>query len=122
MWVNRVNKLFYLFLLLLGGMSVTHLIFLFSLSDKMSFLTLYSKISNTIVIVFMIFTTFATILSLALTLIYRQKSDEKMKSMDIFRMEFRQHFIVSLINTIIIFLCMILLYVIPKYSNMFTFW
>ncbi len=55
----------------------------------MSFLELYCKISTTINIVFMIFTSFGLILGLSLTLIYKQKSDEKMRNMDVFRLEFR---------------------------------
>lgn len=66
-WVNRVNKLFNMFLGLLAGMSLMHLIAILSSSDKDSFLTLYSKVSNIIAIVFMIFASFGLILSLALT-------------------------------------------------------
>ncbi len=50
---------------------------------------LYSKISTVINIVFMIFSSFGVILGISLTMIYKQKSDEKMRNMDIFRMEFR---------------------------------
>jgi hypothetical protein len=70
----------------------------------------------------MIFTTFGLILSLSLTLIYRQKTIDKMRDMDIFRMEFRQHYIVSSVITVMMAICMIALYIIPKYTNMIYFW
>jgi hypothetical protein len=61
----------------------------------------------------MIFTSFDLIFGLTLTMIYKQKSDEKMRNMDIFRMEFREHYVVSLVTTILISLCLIMLYVLP---------
>lgn len=45
-----------------------------------------------------------------------------MRNMDVFRMEFRQHFIISLVNTIILSVCMALIYVIPKWTNVFVFY
>ena len=88
-WVNRVNKLFNMFLGLLAGISILNLIVILSQSDRTAFLQLFSKISTIINIVFMIFTSFCLVLGLSLTLIYKQKSDEKMRNMDEFRLEFR---------------------------------
>jgi hypothetical protein len=70
----------------------------------------------------MIFTSFCLILGLSLTLIYRQKSDEKMRNMDEFRLEFRQHYIVSSIITSIVGLCLVLIYILPMYTNKFYYW
>lgn len=42
LWVNRVNKLFNLFLGILAGMSVMHLIVLLNQSDQASFISLYA--------------------------------------------------------------------------------
>lgn len=70
----------------------------------------------------MVFTSFGLILGLSLTMIYKQKSDEKMRNMDLFRLEFRQHFIVSLVTTIIIALCLVLIYILPHFTNKLYYW
>jgi hypothetical protein len=121
-WVNRVNKLFQLFLGLLAGMSLMHMISILSQGDKSTFLQLYSKISNIVAIVFMIFASFGLIMSLALTMIFRQKSEEKMRNMDMFRMEFRQYYIVSLVVTILMSICMVLIYIMPYFTNKLYYW
>ena len=87
--MNRINKLFYMLLGSLAGMSVMHLIVLMNQPEKASFISFYSLIGSVINIVFMVLTSFAFILGLSLTMIYKQKSDEKMRDMDMFRMEFR---------------------------------
>jgi cellulose synthase/poly-beta-1,6-N-acetylglucosamine synthase-like glycosyltransferase len=121
-WVNRTNKLFYMFLGLLAGMSLMHLIVLLSQNNKTLFLQLYQLISITVNAVFMIFTSLCFILGLALTLIYKQKSDEKMRNLDEFRLEFRQHYIVSSIITSFVALCLIIIYILPMYTNKFFYW
>ena len=50
----------------------------------------------------MIFTSFALILGICLAMIYKNKSDEKMRNMDPFRMEFRQQYMLSLIISLVI--------------------
>ena len=121
-WVNRTNKLFYMFLGLLAGMSLMHLIVLLSQSNKTLFLQLYQLISITVNAVFMIFTSFCLVLGLALTLIYKQKSDEKMRNLDEFRLEFRQHYIVSTIITSFVAVCLVIIYILPMYTNKFYYW
>jgi hypothetical protein len=41
-WVNRINKLFNMFLGILAGMSAMHLIVLLNQSDQTSFISLYA--------------------------------------------------------------------------------
>jgi hypothetical protein len=79
-----------MFLGLLAGMSLMHLVVIMNGSpDKLEFLNVYAPISKDITIVFMVFTSFALIFGLCLTMIYKNKSDEKMRIMDPFRIEFR---------------------------------
>mmetsp|Transcript_18916 Transcript_18916/g.18064 ORF Transcript_18916/g.18064 Transcript_18916/m.18064 type:complete len:104 (+) Transcript_18916:745-1056(+) len=40
-----------------------------------------------------------------------------MRNKDLFRIEFRQYYIVSLVNTCILALSMVILYVLPRYAN-----
>lgn len=123
LWVNRIHKLFYMFLGLLAGMSLMHLLVVMSpMGDKLSFLQLYSKVAVSINTVFMIFTSFALILGFAMALIYKQKSDEKMRNMDPYRLEFRQHYVVSSLITILIAFCMGLLYILPHFTNKLYYW
>lgn len=70
----------------------------------------------------MIFATVALVNSLCLTLIYSQKSDEKQRNMDVFRLEFRQHYIVSAVSTTFLSITMVLLYIAPRYTNKFYYW
>lgn len=121
LWINRIHKLFHLFLGILGGMSLMHLVVIMNTSDKINFLNVYSSISRDVNIVFMIFTSFALILCLCLALIYKHKSDEKMRNLDPFRMEFRQQYMLSLIITLIIAVSMGLLYILPHYTNKFYY-
>ena len=78
---------------------------------------MYSSIGISINMIFMIFTSFALILGLGMTLIYRHKSEEKMRNMDPFRLEFRQHYIDSMMISIVIAFCLGLLYILPAYTN-----
>lgn len=70
----------------------------------------------------MIFTTFTLIFGLAMSFIYKKKSDEKMRNMDPYRLEFRQHYVVSSIITLLIALCLILLYILPHFTNKLYYW
>ncbi len=45
-----------------------------------------------------------------------------MRTMDIFRMEFRQFYIIALINTIILFLAMIITFTLPQITNKFYYY
>jgi hypothetical protein len=122
-WVNRIHKLFYMFLGLLAGMSLMHLVVIMNGSeDKLSFLNVYAPISRDINIVFMIFTSFSLILGFCLSLIYKNKSDEKMRNMDPFRMEFRQHYVLSMVITVLISFSLGLLYIIPHFVNKFYYY
>jgi uncharacterized membrane protein YcgQ (UPF0703/DUF1980 family) len=121
--VNRIHKLFYMFLGLLAGMSLMHLVVIMNgSSDKLVFLNMYSPISRDITIVFMIFTSFALILGFCLALIYKNKSDEKMRTMDPYRMEFRQHYTLSMLISVLIIFSLGLLYIIPHYVNKFFYY
>jgi len=121
--VNRIHKFFYMFLGLLAGMSLMHLVVIMNGSpDKLVFLNMYSPISRDITIVFMIFTSFALILGFCLALIYKNKSDEKMRTMDPYRMEFRQHYTLSMLISVLIMFSLGLLYIIPHFVNKFFYY
>jgi hypothetical protein len=83
-------------------MSLVHLIVINNSGSKEMFLNVYANICRDINIVFMIFTSFALILGICLAMIYKNKSDEKIRNMDPFRMEFRQQYMLSLIISLVI--------------------
>ena len=123
LWVNRIHNLFYLFLGLLAGMSLMHLFVVMNQSkDKTQFLQLYASVCVAINIIFMVLTSFALILGLALTLIYKQKSEDKLRNMDPFSAEFRLHYIISGCVTLAIAVCQVLLYIVPFHTNKLYFW
>jgi len=112
-----------MFLGLLAGMSLIHLVVIMNASpDKTSFLTVYAPLSKDITIVFMIFTSFSLVLGLCLSLIYKNKSDEKMRTMDPFRMEFRSHYVLSMLISVMIAFALGLLYIIPHFVNKFYYY
>jgi hypothetical protein len=55
-------------------------------------------------------------------MIYKNKSDEKMRFMDPFRMEFREQYMLSLIISIVIAIAQCLLYILPYYTNKFYYY
>ena len=112
-----------MFLGLLAGMSLMHLVVIMNgSSEKLVFLNMYSPISKDITTVFMIFTSFALILGFCLAIIYKNKSDEKMRTMDPYRMEFRQHYTLSMLISVLIMFSLGLLYIIPHYVNKFFYY
>ena len=70
----------------------------------------------------MIFTSITLVFGLSMALIYRHKSEEKMRNMDPFRQEFRQHYLVSMLITILIAFSLGLLYILPIYTNKFFYY
>jgi hypothetical protein len=83
-----------------------HLVVLMApMNTTESFMNMYSRISQSINIIFMILTSFALIVGLAMSFIYKHKSDEKMRNMDPYRLEFRQHYLVSMLITLMITFC-----------------
>jgi hypothetical protein len=70
----------------------------------------------------MIFTSFALILGTCLAMIYKNKSDEKMRNMDPFRLEFREQYMLSLIISIVIAVAQCLLYILPHFTNKFYYY
>lgn len=102
-------------------MSLIHLIVINNTSSKDQFLSVYANICKDVNIVFMVFTSFALILGICLAMIYKNKSDEKMRNMDPFRMEFRQQYMLSLIISIVIAIAQCLLYILPHFTNKFYY-
>ncbi len=104
-------------------MSLMHLMVVMSVSSgTLSFMQLYSPVSIEINLVFMIFTSIAFVLGFAMTLIYKHKSEEKMRNMDPFRLEFRQHYQVSLLISVLIAIALTLIYILPYYTNKFYYY
>ena len=104
-------------------MSLIHLVVIMNSSpDKVSFLTVYAPLSRDITVVFMIFASFSLVLGLCLSLIYKNKSDEKMRTMDPFRMEFRSHYVLSMLISVMIAVSLGLLYIIPHFVNKFYYY
>lgn len=119
--MNRINKIYNMALGLLGGMAVMHLFFIASQPNKDTFVTTYAPFANTICAFTQILTNFTLVFGFALSLIYRQKSNEKFQNLDPNRLEFRQHFVLGVVTQMIVFVAWIILNIMPKYTNKFTF-
>ena len=121
-WVNRINKVYNMVLGLLGGMSVMHIIFISAQKDNKTFYTTYSEFGNLICIIYQTFANFTLIFGLALTLIYKNKSDEKYRNLTPDRFEFKEHLILGIVTEILVFCAWILLNIQPKYTNKFYYY
>ena len=120
-WVNRINKFYNMILGLLGGMGLMHLILMIGQKDKEEFMITYATFSNLLCAMTQFFANVTLILGLTLTLIYKQKSDDKMRNMDPNRLEFRQQYQVSLVTTILVTIAWIGVNIMPKYTNSFYY-
>ena len=89
LWEGRVNALFAGCLGTLSGMSMLHIIILISITDATKFTEFYGKFARNVNIIFLILANLALILGLTMSLIYRQRSKEKMFQLDNERHAFR---------------------------------
>ena len=89
LWEGRVNALFAGCLGTLSGMSMLHIIILISITDTTKFTEFYGKFARNVNIIFLILANLALILGLTMSLIYRQRSKEKMFQLDNERHAFR---------------------------------
>lgn len=79
LWIGRVNALFAGCLGTLSGMSMLHIITVLSVEDAVELVRFYAKFARNINIIFLMLANLSLILCLAMVLIYRQKSQEKMR-------------------------------------------
>ena len=106
---------------LLGGMGVMHIIFIAAQKDNTTFYTTYSDFGNLICIIFQVMSNLTLVFGLALTFIYKNKSDEKMHNLAPNRHEFKEHLVLGIVTQILVFCAWILLHIQPKYTNKFYY-
>jgi len=117
LWINRVNALFNGTLGILAGMSLLHLLFLFSISDQTKFLTTYAVFARNINFLFLILVNFCLIFGITLALVYKQKSEEKVRYLDGNRHKLRQDQTIQTVLSFVIGLAWILLFSMPYFTN-----
>lgn len=120
-WVNRINKVYNLTLGLLGGMSLMHLIFVTAHTSTDSFVKIYGGFSNLILMMTQILANFTLVFGLTLTMIYKNKSDEKMRNMDPHRDEFMQHYNLGIVTSLMVLVAWVILNLMPIYTNKFYY-
>lgn len=114
-WINRVNAWFNLFLGILAGMSVIHLVLLLSFGDKQTFLKVYGPLALTLNVIFLVFGNLVVIFGLTIAQIYKQKSEEKIRMRDQSRSEMRRHYTMSLALYLVCMINWALLFVLPHF-------
>lgn len=115
-WINRINSFYMHVLGVLSGMSVLHLIVLLGVSDE-KLLDIYSPFAKNINLVFLVFANIALILCFAMTLIYKQRLDEKLRAMDEIADKFKHYYRISAVATFLQFCSWCLLFYLPNYTN-----
>ena len=115
MWINQINGYFNLFLGILAGMSVIHLLVLFSVGDQKEFLAFYGKVALNLNVIFLVFANFVVILGLTLSQIYKQKSEEKIRMRDQSRTEIRRHYTMSLALFLVTMISWAILWILPHF-------
>ena len=81
-WIGRVNAIFTALLGIGAGMSLMHVIFLFSSPTKAVFIGLYQPFAMQINILFLVVAHLVLFLCVTKALIYKGKSEEKVRSLD----------------------------------------
>lgn len=98
-----------------------HLIFVTAHSNLDSFVTIYGSFSNIILMFTQILANFTLVFGLTLTMIYKNKSDEKMRNMDPHRDEFMQHYNLGIVTSLMVLIAWIVLNLMPIYTNKFYY-
>ena len=116
LWQGRVNALFSGCLGTLSGMSMLHIITVLSISDKLDFMRSYARFARNINIIFLVLANLGLVLGIALSLIYKQKSQEKMRTLDNSRAEHRAQYTVAVVISVIMTVCWVILLILPMYT------
>lgn len=113
-WINRINQMFNFLLGILAGASVMHVLILTLSADL--FYQLYARNAKKINLLFLILGTFALILGVSISLIYKQKSDEKLRSRQVDRAIIKRHYTMSIVLSVICFINWVILFGMPYFT------
>lgn len=116
LWIGRINALFAGCLGTLSGMSMLHIIILISITDSVKFIDFYAKFARNVNIIFLILANLALILGLTMSMVYRQKSKEKMHQLDNERHSYRSQYTVAIVISLILFVGWVILFALPYYT------
>ena len=116
LWIGRVYALFAGSLGTLSGMSMLHIFILLSITDVTKFVEFYAKFARVINLIFLVLANLALILGITMSMIYKQKSQEKMRVLDNERHSHRSQYTVAVVISFILFLCWALLFAMPYYT------
>lgn len=116
LWIGRINALFAGSLGTLSGMSMLHIFILLSITDVAGFLEFYAKFARVINLIFLVLANLALILGITMSMVYKQKSQEKMRILDNDRHSHRSQYTVAVVISVILFVCWALLFAMPFYT------
>jgi hypothetical protein len=116
-WINRINSLFTCSLGLLAGMSVLHIILISYINDQSRFVDLYSPFSMIFNLFLLILANFSMVLGVAIALIYKQKSEEKLRNLDHLRHSLRLHYTITCFVSFVILVGVCAMFALPAFTN-----
>ena len=93
-----------------------HIITVVSISDKDDFMRSYARFARNINIIFLVLANLGLVLGIALSLIYKQKSTEKMRMLDNLRHTHRSQYTVAVVISMIMTVCWFILLLLPYYT------
>ena len=93
-----------------------HVIILISITDVAKFLEFYAKFARNVNIIFLVLANLALVLGLAMSLVYRQKTREKMRVLDNERHSHRSQYTIAVVISVILLFCWIILFILPYFT------
>jgi hypothetical protein len=116
-WISRIYNLFSSSLGLMAGMSIMHMLLLAFVGHKNNFYDIYSPMSMTLNLIFLIVSNVVVIFALTQTLIYRQKSLEQARNMAEGKASLVMNYTIFIVISVLVFITLICQLTLPKYTN-----
>jgi hypothetical protein len=101
----------------MAGMSIMHMLLLAFVGHKNNFYDIYSPMSMTLNLIFLIVSNVVVIFALTQTLIYRQKSLEQARNMAEGKASLVMNYTIFIVISVLVFITLICQLTLPKYTN-----
>ena len=116
-WISRIYSLFSGSLGLMAGMSIMHMVLLAFVGRRDNFYEIYSPMSMTLNLIFLIVSNFVVVFALTQTLIFRQKSLEQMRNMSEGKAALVMNYTIFIVISALALITLICQLTLPKYTN-----
>ena len=98
-------------------MSVLHIIVISYIKDQKQFVELYAPFAMIFNLFLLILANLSVVLGVAIALIYKQKSEEKIRNLDNLRHKLRLHYTITCFVSFVILIGVCALFSLPAFTN-----